>query len=56
MDVKDASNLYSQQIEPVLKENGNRKLTIDDIPVEFRSQIPDQVITQITQLTINEAS
>lgn len=55
MDVEDASNVYSQQIEPVLNEYGNRKLTIEDIPIEFRSQIPNEVIEQITKLTINEA-
>jgi hypothetical protein len=55
MDVEDAHNLYSQQIEPILNEHGNRKPTIEDIPVKFRSQIPDEIIEQITKLTINEA-
>jgi hypothetical protein len=55
MDEDDAHNLYSQLIEPVLNEHGDRKLTIEDIPIEFRSQIPDDIVNQITNLTINEA-
>ncbi len=55
MDVEDAHDLYSGHIEPVLIEQGNRNPTIEDIPVEFRSQIPDEIIKKITTLTINEA-
>lgn len=55
MDAEDAHSLYSQQIEPILNEYGNRLLTVEDIPIEFRSQIPDEMIEQITKLTINEA-
>jgi hypothetical protein len=55
MDVEDANNFYTQQIEPILAEYGNQDITIEDIPIEFRSQIPDEVVKQIATLTINKA-
>ncbi|HQZ24108.1 MAG TPA: DUF2971 domain-containing protein [Flavobacterium sp.] len=50
----DSSDFYKKSIDPIIKETGNRKLSINDIPIEFRNEIPKEVIDFISTITINQ--
>ncbi|HTO15222.1 MAG TPA: DUF2971 domain-containing protein [Edaphocola sp.] len=50
-----SSALYSKSINPILNEIGDRKLSINDIPEEFRNKIPQEIVDYISKTSIKEA-
>ena len=50
----ESSAFYGKSINPILNEIENRKLSINDIPEEFREKIPQEVLNYITSLTIKD--
>ncbi|MDY0201022.1 MAG: DUF2971 domain-containing protein [Tenuifilaceae bacterium] len=49
-----SSALYSKSINPVIDEIGDRKLSINDIPKEFRNQIPQEIVEYISSISIKQ--
>jgi uncharacterized protein (DUF2249 family) len=54
MSDTDSSSLYKKSINPIIEEIGDRKLSIKDIPIESRDQIPQEVIDHLSTITIKE--
>lgn len=54
MSDSESSALYDKSIAPVINEIGDRKLSINDIPEEFRDKIPQEIIDYISTLTIKQ--
>jgi len=50
----ESSDFYMKSIDPIIQEIGNRKLSINDIPMEFRDKIPQEAIDFLSTITINE--
>ena len=48
------SAFYSKAIKPAIDEVGDRKLSINDIPEEFRNNIPKEFIDYISSVTLKE--
>lgn len=55
MSETDESTFYDDLIRPVIGQFGNRKLSAEDIPTEYRSQISDEVLKEISKYSIEEA-
>ncbi|MGF7141534.1 DUF2971 domain-containing protein [Roseimarinus sediminis] len=50
----ESSAFYDNSIGPIINDIGDRKLSINDIPEEFRDQIPQEIIDYISTLTIKQ--
>lgn len=50
----ESSDFYMKSIDPIIQEIGNRKLSINDIPIEFRDKITPEAIDFLSTITINE--
>jgi Protein of unknown function (DUF2971) len=55
MSDRNSNDFYSRFIEPPISEISNRKLDINDIPEEFRNQIPQELLEEIFKFTIEDA-
>lgn len=54
MSEAESAAFYRSSIDPIIDEIGDRKLTINDIPEEYRDQIPKEIIDYISTLTIKQ--
>lgn len=54
MEGTDADFLYQRYLAPSLEKVGDRKLSMDDIPEEFRSLITSELTEQVFNLKIKE--
>lgn len=54
MSDSESTAFYKSSIDPIINEVGDRKLSINDIPEEYRDQIPQEIIDYISTLTIKQ--
>ncbi|MGE0931781.1 DUF2971 domain-containing protein [Peijinzhouia sedimentorum] len=50
-----SKDFYQNNLKPTIKEILNRKPTINDIPEEYRSRIPKEMLDEVFKCTIGEA-
>ena len=55
VDEAYTEKIYEEGLNPLLHQIANRKLCIDDIPVEYRDLIPDNIKEEVFNYIIVEA-